>query len=155
MAADWIDKLEEQQAKEGEQTSDTRKLQIQRADFIKATMPAFWNDLKTQIQTDIRRLRETFPRRPQYHCTLENVQQGKAFRLINTIPPRVNLIVAYNESGQRIEISSDDDHQGRRQEYLRIDATPVPDLIIFYGDKSITSPTKLSEMLVKRVARIP
>ena len=151
--SDWIDRLKTTQAQDTDRARDETKLRLLNAEVIKAQMPAFWSQLQTCIATDCTKLRQEFLSTPQYHCTLDN-QSDRSFRLINTIPPRVYLIVEYNADGQCIDINESREFVHQALERLKITTTSKEDLIIKYRDESITAPQQLAEHLCRRVAQI-
>jgi hypothetical protein len=153
LMSDWIDRFKQGQAHAADRARDEATLRLHKADVIKAQMPAFWSHLKTCIATDCARLRQELPDKPQYHCTLDN-QSDRSFRLINTIPPRVYLIVEYNADGQCIDINESRDFVQQTPERLKISTTSDEDILIMYGHEHITAPEQLAEHLCRRVAQI-
>jgi len=152
--SDWITRLKQEEAQNVDKARDDTKLRLHKAAVVKAKMPAFWTQLRTCIGSDCIRLRYAFPDNSHRHCTLDNVQGDKAFRLINTIPPRVSLIVEYNADGQCIDISETRGSFMQPPEQYRITTTNEEEIVIKYHEESITEPAQLAEHLCKRVAQI-
>jgi hypothetical protein len=151
----WIDRLKREEAQSYDRARDETRLRLHNAAVVQAKMPAFWTHLRTCIGTSCIELRQAFPDNPHRHCTLDNVQGDRSFRLINTIPPRVSLIVEYNANGQCIDITDTRDSVQRPPEQYNITTTNDEEIVIKYGRETITAAAELAEHLCRRVAQIP
>ncbi len=87
--SDWIDELKLQKNREMSRAADEEKAKQRRHDLLRSRLPFFIEQVRTQVRSDVDKLRMVFPEDARYHLQFQEEPGG--FKLTNRNSPVFDL----------------------------------------------------------------
>jgi hypothetical protein len=154
----WVDDLKQQAVRQEDIAANSNAIRLHNARMVRAKAPDLWTVLIAQIDSDLKRLMETFPNDIGRQGDL--IRRGNSYVLQGKKLPISVIKLTLNLDGSCIDIA-----QAQKQDFAEHQAlmpskpidfvvTKDEDVTFFWKNWSYADPALLSEQLVKLACRL-